>query len=172
MCKIRIIPLLPEHQDFLWDMLYESLYVAEGQKPYKRKIIYQSNLSKYAENWGKEKDIGVIAIDNNTNNKIAAAWLRLFKGKNKGYGHVDDACPELAIAVLKPFRRQGIGSLLISELIAEATSLFQAISLSVLIENPAINLYKKSGFVSIKQIDKSYVMLKKLKSMKKIKYSE
>lgn len=44
-------------------MLYESLYVPEGQKTFNRNVIYEPFLSKYVEGWGKEGDLGFIAVN-------------------------------------------------------------------------------------------------------------
>ena len=39
---------------------------------------------------------------------IGAAWLRLLKGDERGYGHVDDETPELGMAVLPAYRGRGV----------------------------------------------------------------
>ena len=41
---------------FLWDMLYESLYVPEGQVPFSKEIIHDPFISKYVEGWGRDGD--------------------------------------------------------------------------------------------------------------------
>jgi hypothetical protein len=85
--------MLSKHQEFLWKMLYQALFVPKGHKPFPQGIIHHPDLSKYAKNWGNKNDIGLIAIDGQTKEKVGAAWLGLFTKENKGYGYVDDAIP-------------------------------------------------------------------------------
>lgn len=74
-CEIRN---LEKHDiSFLCDMVYESAFVPEGQKPFPREILDDPSVSKYVDGWGKRSgDIGLIVeIENQP---IGAIWLRLF----------------------------------------------------------------------------------------------
>ena len=51
-------PLTPHDQPFLWEMLYLSLHVPDGQAAFPREIIYEPNLRHYVENWGLPGDLG------------------------------------------------------------------------------------------------------------------
>ena len=162
--NIKFESMLSKHQEFLWKMLYQTLFVPNGDKPFPQGIIHHPDLSKYAKNWGNKNDIGLIAIDGQTNEKIGAAWLRLFTKENRGYGYVDNDTPELAMAVLKTYRGKGIGSMLLKELINEATKKYNAISLSVEVtNNPAMKLYKSFGFKTSTRIVDSLTMIKVIK---------
>lgn len=80
---------------------------------------------------------------------MGAAWARLLRGENGGYGYVDDETPELAIAVCPEARDAGIGARLISTLLEAARPRYHALSLSVRADNPAQRLYQRMGFEAV-----------------------
>lgn len=141
-----IRPLTQQDEPFLWQMLYEAAHMAEEGKLTIQDAIGHPDLAKYVQDWGRKDDTGFIAILASSNQPIGAAWLRLLTGENKGYGYVDDRTPELAIAVLPEYRNQGIGTQLITHLLAVAKASYPSISLSIRSTNPALNLYKKLGW--------------------------
>ena len=51
--------LTPDDEPFIWDMLYEALYVPEGEEPPSRDVLQQPGLAHYAEGWGKPGDHGL-----------------------------------------------------------------------------------------------------------------
>ncbi|WP_246484538.1 hypothetical protein [Virgibacillus salarius] len=68
--------------DFLWEMLYQAIYVPEGVERPSRAIIKDPALEKYVRNWGRDGDIALIALDE-TGNHVGAIWTRLFNEKNQ-----------------------------------------------------------------------------------------
>lgn len=80
---------------------------------------------------------------------MGTAWLRLWTGENKGYDYVSDEVPELAIAVHPNHRGQGIGTQLLSELLRHAKSHYPSVSLSIRAYNPALHLYRRTGFIPV-----------------------
>jgi ribosomal protein S18 acetylase RimI-like enzyme len=104
------------------------------------------DLFRYVKDWGRNEDIGFVAIDNTP---IGAAWLRLFTSEDRGFGYVDDRTPELAIAVFPEYRGKGIGTKLLTHIVEYAGDLYPAISLSVRANNPVISLYQRLGFVKV-----------------------
>ena len=78
------------------------------------------SLAKYAQAWGQPHDLGVVAWTESDQRPAGAAWLRLFQGEQRGYGYVNDETPELAIATLPDHRGRGLGTLLMTHLLAEA----------------------------------------------------
>src|ERR687897_597061 len=78
-----------------------------------------------------------------------AAWWRLLTAETKGYGYVDDATPELAIAVSPGHRGRGLGGRMLRELLDAARASFDAVSLSVRADNPAVRLYERAGFRTV-----------------------
>lgn len=104
-------------------------------------------------------DEGLIAFLGENSRAIAAAWYRLFTASNQGYGYINDQTPELAIAVQPLYRGQGIGKVLMRELLQKAKlSLYSQISLSVDPQNPAVHLYQKLGFETVRISTTSLLM--------------
>ena len=147
---------------FLWEMLYQSLYVPEGEKPFPREILQKPHISKYASDWGRHGDIALIAKTQDRE-PLGVVWLRLFDGTNKGYGYVDDNTPELWISVAEGCRGQGIGNALMREIEMRAKEFgYQKLSLSVDPHNPARRLYERLGYVQVGWCDTSWTMKKNL----------
>ncbi|MCC2251194.1 MAG: GNAT family N-acetyltransferase [Bacillota bacterium] len=135
--------------DFLWEMLYQAIYVPEGVDRPSRAIIKDPALEKYVRNWGRDGDIALIALDE-TGNHVGAIWTRLFNEKNQTYGYIADDTPVLSMAVLPDYRGKGIGTLLLNELLRRLTIAgYPAVSLSVDPNNTAVQLYKRFGFIKV-----------------------
>jgi ribosomal protein S18 acetylase RimI-like enzyme len=145
-------------QDFLWEMLYHSLYVPPGSPPFDRSILDHPAIARYVKDWGREHDSGFVAEDGN-GQLLGAVWLRLLIGEERGYGYINDQTPELGITVLPEYRGRGIGTALLSGLIDSVEGKYEGISLSVAIENPARRLYERQGFVVANQQEKSVMKL-------------
>lgn len=159
--KYHIRPLTPDDQAFLWEMLYQSLYVPAGGDPLPRQIVRQPEIARYVENWGRVHDCGFIAEDE-SGKPLGAAWMRLFKGEEHGYGYINDATPEVGMAVLPEYRGQGIGTELLMRLLAAAEGQYAYVSLSVGSGNPAAHLYERLGFEVVKAMGDSVIMRKKM----------
>jgi ribosomal protein S18 acetylase RimI-like enzyme len=156
--SIEIQPLTPADEAFLWDMLYQALYVPEGQLPLPREILQKPEISRYVQHWGLAGDLGFAALADGK--KVGAVWIRLLQGENRGYGYVNDATPELSIAIEPEYRGMGIGSQLMAHLIENLPSIYTAISLSVSLLNPARRLYQQLGFEVVEKKDDSLTMIK------------
>lgn len=151
------------YMSFLWEMLYQSIYVPNGQHaPSRDVILKEPNIEKYLKNWGRKHDHALVALDDG-NNPIGAVWIRLLNRENAGYGFVDDDTPELGMAILSQHRGQGIGKNLLSEMIGFARSIgYSALSLSVDTQNKtALQMYEKSGFEKVFQDDDGSWTMKK-----------
>jgi hypothetical protein len=94
-------PARPADEDFLWEMLYQSLYVAPGEEAFPRSLVRREpKLAALVEGFGSDdRDWGSVAEEDGR--PVGAAWVRVV---SDGYGHVSDDVPELAIAVV-PDRR-------------------------------------------------------------------
>ena len=159
--KYHIRPMTTDDQAFLWEMLYQSLYVPAGADPLPRQIVRQPEIARYVENWGQVHDCGFIAEDE-SGKPLGAAWMRLFKGEEHGYGYINDATPEVGMAVLPEYRGQGIGTKLLMRLLAAAKGQYADVSLSVGSGNPAAHLYERLGFEVVKAAGDSMIMRKKI----------
>jgi ribosomal protein S18 acetylase RimI-like enzyme len=145
----KIRPATPSDESFLWEMLYQSLYIEAGSTPYPREILNNPQLARYVIGWGRTGDIGFIAIDLNNKAQIGAVWSRLASSGDRGFAYVDEQTPELGIAVLRDYRGQGVGTALLKRHLEEAEKLYAAISLSVSPNNPAKQLYERQGFKTV-----------------------
>lgn len=159
--RYRIRPLVPADQTFLWEMLYQALYVPNGQAPFERSIVEQPSIALYVRDWGRANDYGFVAVERD-NLPVGAIWLRLLAGAEKGFGYIDEKTPELGMAVLPAYRGQGIGSSLLTHLIAQASDSYEQICLSVAAENPALRLYERFGFETVRIHDATHTMRKRL----------
>ena len=155
-----IRPISLEDEPFLWEMLYEAIFIPEGHPALPREIVNSPDLARYVLHWGQPDDIGLLAVDASTRQPLAAVWLRLFTKDNKGYGYMEDETPELSIAMLPAYRGRGIGTKLLSALFDSARNRYKAISLSVSADNPAVRLYERLGFEIVRKEDRSLTMKK------------
>jgi GNAT superfamily N-acetyltransferase len=118
-------------------------------------------VARYIEGFGREGDLGLVAEADGR--PLAAAWYRSFDADEPGYGFVDEATPELAIAVAPHARRRGVATALLQALADAARSRgVLALSLSVNADNPSRRIYERAGFVDVREDDGSYVMLLRL----------
>jgi ribosomal protein S18 acetylase RimI-like enzyme len=143
----------PRDVPFLRDMLRHAFYwrtpVGDREPP----------LTRYVNGWGRPGDRSLIAIDEFL--PVGAAWYRLFTEEDAGFGFVDERTPELAIAVVPSRRGRGYGHELLSGLLDHAREDgFDAISLSVAKDNPAVALYESYGFERLREDDGAAVVMR------------
>jgi GNAT superfamily N-acetyltransferase len=154
---ISIRSLSARDTAFLEEMLYLAIFIPPCQPPLDREILKLPEIRRYVENWGRVGDSGLMALDGEK--PAGAVWLRLWQGEEKGYGYVSENIPELTIAMLPEYRGQGIGTLLLKRVIEAALGSFPAISLSVEIQNPALHLYERIGFIDVSEEEGSQTMI-------------
>lgn len=138
---------------FLRDMLHHAYYWKErapGPGP--------GPVQLYVKGWGRPGDTAVIAIEDGF--PVGAAWFRLFTRERPGYGFVDAATPELAIAVVPNRRGRGIGDALLTALLGHAREAGHgAISLCVDRRNDdAIRVYERHGFKPVDENEDTLTM--------------
>jgi GNAT superfamily N-acetyltransferase len=156
---IRIRPLAARDEPLLWEAVYHAIYVPVGQSPPPRTIIDDPALARYVRGWGRQGDFGFAAELVPPARPLGACWLRLWSEGERGYGYVDDATPELTLAVWPTHRAQGIGTRLLNAALARAAQEFPAVSLSVTSTNPAVRLYERSGFRRVAEQGGAIVMV-------------
>jgi ribosomal protein S18 acetylase RimI-like enzyme len=149
----------PQDVRFLRDMLHHAYYWRErepGEGP--------GPVALYVKGWGRPGDTALIAIDDGF--PVGAAWYRLFRREQPGYGFVDEETPELAIAVVPSRRGRGIGDALLKELYVRAkTDGYPAVSLAAERDNEALVSYyeKRHGFERVHEDGSdSVTMLRRL----------
>jgi ribosomal protein S18 acetylase RimI-like enzyme len=141
---------------FLRDMLHHAYYWRErnpGDGP--------GPAARYVKGWGRPGDTVLIAIDDGF--PVGAAWYRLFKKAQPGYGFVDEETPELAIAVVPNRRGRGIGEALLEALCERARADgYGALSLSVGRDDPAlVSFYEQHGFGVVEDGDAESVTMRR-----------
>jgi ribosomal protein S18 acetylase RimI-like enzyme len=155
--NITLRPLSESDAVFLREALYLAIFVPPDAPPPPLEIVNLPELAAYITDFGAQAgDVGVLALDGDL--AVGAAWARLLYG----YGFVDDATPELSIAVLPAYRGQGIGVRMMEALFAALRPSAARVSLSVQAANPALRLYERLGFVVVAQDGESVVMVREL----------
>ena len=149
-CRFRPIALTDE--PFLWEMLYYAAHVDEEPEGSIETVKYNPFLTKYVTYWGQPGDLGFVVEDSETQQRLGAAWLRVFVGAEKNCDDIADGTPELAIAMIPSCTGQGIGAQLLGQVLSPSASIYPAVYLSVRATNPAKRLYERFGFVVIGEL--------------------
>jgi ribosomal protein S18 acetylase RimI-like enzyme len=136
-----------DDEPFLWEMLYFAAHMEEDGEISAEAAKQNPDLARYVNDWGRETDMGCIALEPNSNQPIGAAWIRLLIANEKTTSYVDDVTPELAIAVKPEYLGSGVGTLLLQHLLEAAKQRYPRVVLSVRARNPAKRLYERMGFV-------------------------
>lgn len=147
--------LKPEEVCLLRDFLYEAIYLPEGTPPPPRSIIDLPELQVYIRNFGTRPDDHCLVAEA-SGKVVGVVWVR----QMNDYGHVDDHTPSLAISLFKSFRGRGIGTRLMKGMLDLLHSKsYRQVSLSVQKANPAVRLYRRLGFETVRETEEEYVMV-------------
>ena len=155
---ITIKPIHPEYEDFLKGMLYQAIYIPEGEVLFDREELDKAHWEKYYAAWGKEGDIGFITVIEGK--FMGAIWVRLFTEE----GFMDTQTPELSMAILPAYRGRGVGTILMTRLLSDLQSNqnIHQVSLSVDLRNWVYAWYKRLGFEEEYFDGHSYTLLKQI----------
>ena len=143
-------------------MLFEAAYWHPGQvRPSLEDGLERPDLVYILSDWGRRGDTALIAILNDQ--LVGAAWYRFWGPEQHSYGYVSPTMPELSIAIKDEYRRQGVGSQLLTAILKTAKSQgLEGLSLSVEMDNPAVNLYRQHGFRPVQEGENAWTMVAKL----------
>jgi GNAT superfamily N-acetyltransferase len=131
--------------DFMWEMLALSAYATPDE------VRSDSSLSTYLAQWSSQNDIGFVASSDG--DRYGAAWICRFSAKTSPYHYVYRAPAQIVIACHAGNRAQGIGSLLMRELVSAADrQQIGGLSLNVRADNPAVAFYPKFGFEPLLEV--------------------
>ena len=135
--------------------LYEAIFIPEGVTPPDRSIIERSELKIYYEGFGTGRaDHCIVAEDDGK--VVGAVWSRIMND----YGHVDDATPSIAISLYKDYRGQGIGTRMMTEILALLKAEgYKHASLAVQKANYAVRMYERAGFKTVNENEDEYIMV-------------
>lgn len=90
---------------------------------------------------------------------VGSVWTRIMDD----YGHVDDETPSCAVSLYNEYRGQGIGSQLMMKMLdLLRQQSYKKVSLSVQKANYAVKMYEKSGFKTVDENEKEYIMAAEL----------
>ncbi|NHB69118.1 GNAT family N-acetyltransferase [Perlabentimonas gracilis] len=155
MIKVRHIK--PHELVFLNEMLYQVIFVPDGEQQPSEEIIQHPDLVKYAEDLGREGDCCLVSeLDGNL---VGAIWTRIFSKQNKGYGYVDSQTTELCMTLYPSYKHKGTEGKMIQK--QEALG-YKNVSLSVDKANYVLKLYERYGFVGVESTNASITMVKPL----------
>ena len=124
---------------------------AKGAAHWKTDATFQS----YLVDFPRPTDFGLIA--EREGQSVGAIWWRYFTAAEPGYGYVADDIPQVGIGVVEGRRGEGIGRALLNAIIAASTS---DLSIGVDDGNPAEELCRKQGFVSVGSVGTLTTMLR------------
>ena len=156
MTPIGIRPATVADLPFLWDMLFESVFITDEERAaWRRDPQPPPELLRYLDAWGRPGDVGVVAQDAG-GVRLGAAWYRVFPKSARGHGilaHPD--VPELVIAVEPEYRGRHIGGDLLAALARTAKDDgYEHLMLSVDPDNVrAVRLYERVGFTHVDTVD-------------------
>jgi ribosomal protein S18 acetylase RimI-like enzyme len=140
-------PLTAADQGRLWHWLHVALWdpPPAGLRP--PEVLQAPGVRVYAEDWGRPSDVGLVAQVDGAD--AGACWMRLLPA-GVGLAFVDEATPQLGIALEPAFQHQGYGRpLMLAALAAARQAGYRQVSLTVHPENPAQFMYERCGFAKV-----------------------
>ena len=112
---------------------------------YWRERVPGSLVSRYVRGWGRPGDTAVIALDGGF--PVGAAWYRVFKADEPGYGFVDERTPSWRSPSCRRSAGKGVGEQLLLALIERAREAGYALAQPQRrAGQPARKLYERHGF--------------------------
>ena len=137
--RIGFRPISPDDMPFLYDVYASTRYDVEGL------------------GWSQEELTGFLQMQFNAQHQhyqqhfASAEFLIIaLDGRQIGRLYIDRRADEIRIidiALLKPYRNQGIGVSILRDILAEAEAADRPVRIHVERNNPALSLYERLGFI-------------------------
>jgi len=159
---LTIRPATPDdYEHVVWTLFTALAWDPKDPIPPMEVVVAHPKIAGYHQGWMRPGDDGVVAeVDGAF---VGMAYCRRFPDGGDSQGFYDPDTPELAVGVDAAHRGGGIGEGLIvalSERLAAAG--VARISLSVAAANPALHLYERLGYRSVRRSDDDLVMVVEL----------
>lgn len=157
--SVAMIDLRASGESELWPFVQQAVNWNPDRAPVSLQAIASDPaLSVYGEGFPRGEDVGFGWEEEGR--LVGAAWARFGM---EAYGYVAADIPELILAVEEDFRGRGLGTTLLTALLARLSEGgVEAVSLSVEDGNTAVGLYDAFGFAAVGRHGDSDVMLLKL----------
>ena len=151
--------LRPDEVWFLQEMLYTALaWRPDVELPPREWVLEHPQVAPFHTAWGRAGDTALVAEEDGV--AYGLAWYRFFTEEEHGEGFVDEATPEVAVAVVDGMRGRGVGGALMGAMHERAREQgIERISLSVDPDNPAKRLYVRLGYLELEPDDENGRML-------------
>jgi len=121
-------------------------------------VLAHPEVLRYHDGWGRPGDVVVVAEREEA--PVGYAFARTFTEEDHGHGFVDEATPEMGVAIELGHRGSGLGTRLLDRLHTELRQAgVRAVSLSVELANPATRLYERLGYREVDRDDAAMRMI-------------
>ena len=105
---MEIRDLRADETPFLREMLYTALdWNVDRKLPPVERVLEHPQVAPFHTAWGRDGDTALVAEEDGA--PWGPAWYRFFTEDEHGEGFVDEATPEVAVAVVDGKRGRGIG---------------------------------------------------------------
>ena len=152
--ELTIRPIRREEFPLLADFLYDAIYRSDPSSPLPRQIVEHPSLRIYIADFGTLPDDRCL-VAQAEGHAVGMVWVRCIRA----YGYIVEGIPEFVLSVAAPCRGQGIGTRLMREMLQRLSAAgYPEASLSVQRRNPAVRLYRRLGFRTVKRTPEEYIM--------------
>ena len=159
--ELTIRPIRREEFPLLADFLYDAIYRSDPSSPLPRQIIEHPSLRIYIADFGTLPDDRCL-VAQAEGHVVGMVWVRCIRA----YGYIGEGIPEFVLSVAAPCRGQGIGTRLMREMLQRLSAAgYPEASLSVQRRNPAVRLYRRLGFRTVKRTLEEYIMVCDLRQL-------
>lgn len=142
-------PVAAYESTLIFSFLTLAARMAESNEPIQQALV-DKQLTKYWHGWGRAGDLGIVAIRERDALPVGCAWVRQLPATDDGF--LADGVLELAFGTVPEERGRGVGTATLTRLIDACRPVARGISLSVRSDNPAVTLYRRLGFETLREI--------------------